>query len=371
MCNANDGGARLTEFDPTEEDRSTGEWYRNGRTIVVPLTALADDSFAFELNGVLTPEVTTGRRAAPGGGFFRRSASGLQQEAPGVGASVASRCVPTTPILSGPAAARAVSYNRTRSVALRWGNLVDQIEVNIFGCPRTNARLSVTAFAQAVAQFQRNQGLVVDGMLGPITWARMKAIRVERDPFPRADPPAQDFDDTPDPTLCEARTHPAIDIPQTAGRPIPAVADGLVVYAGPVGRIVGCATAGACVNGTAAAGACNQVSYGRVVIIEHSDRGPGMQPGGDSVYTIYSHVQFASGRRVRTGQHVLAGQFIAEVGAGCVGFSTGPHLHYVVATGRRGLRLAAGPSFAQICARLWANLVPRRPRTTTSAAFVW
>jgi murein DD-endopeptidase MepM/ murein hydrolase activator NlpD len=280
--------------------------------------------------------------------------------------------VPTPRIVTDPAAiARVRAYNTRTARSLLWGNLVDQIEVNIFRCPRANGRLTPENFLQAVALFQRTQRLKVDGMLGPITWTRMKTIRAERDPFPRA-PLNQDFDATPNAGLCEMRTHPAIDIGVVAGTPIPNVADGRVIYAGDVGTLQNCAVATGCANGTAIVAACATLSYGRAVIVEHPNRGPGTQPGGASVYTVYAHVQFRPGRRVATGEPVVAGRILAEVGADCVGFSTGAHLHYVVVSGVRQFRLRAGPSRPQTCGRFWPAMTPQRPRSNASAAaFRW
>jgi hypothetical protein len=130
------------------------------------------------------------------------------------------------------------------------------------------------------------------------------------------------------------------------------------------------------------------VSYGRAVIVEHPDRGPGVQPGGQSVYTICAHVQFAGNDRVGSGEPVSAGRIIGQVGAGCVGFSSGPHLHYAVVTGPRLFRMrSGGPARCEICARaycnaascprcdfdhLWDLVAPRRPRTTAAGAgFQW
>jgi murein DD-endopeptidase MepM/ murein hydrolase activator NlpD len=87
-----------------------------------------------------------------------------------------------------------------------------------------------------------------------------------------------------------------------------AVGDGTVIYAGPDDRI--------------------QIGpwldfYGQAVVIEH-DRQWENQP----LYTAYGHV---SQMFVGVGQHVEAGQPIAEVGQ--LGVATGPHLHLEVRLG--------------------------------------
>lgn len=90
------------------------------------------------------------------------------------------------------------------------------------------------------------------------------------------------------------------------------------------------------------------------------------------MYTVYAHVQFTRGRRVATGEPAVAGRILAEVGADCVGFCTGAHLHYVVVSGPRQFRLRASPSRIQICGRFWPAMTPQRPRSTaTAAAFRW
>jgi hypothetical protein len=309
----------------------------------------------------------------PGGGRYDRGHEVLEFEAGRrVRRIVPQRCVPAPRIITLPSdIARARAYNTRTARSLLWGNLIDQIEVNIFRCPRAAGRLSPEDFLQAVALFQRTQKLKVDGMLGPITWTRMKTIRAERDPFPRA-PVNQAFDIAPNAGLCEMHTHPAIDLGVVAGTPIPCVADGRVIYAGAVGSLQNCPVATGCTNGTAIVAACATLSYGRAVIVEHPNRGPGPQPGGASVYTVHAHVQFAKGRRVATGEPVVAGRILAEVGADCVGFSTGAHLHYVVVTGPRQFRLRGGPSRIQICGRFWPAMTPQRPRSIpTAAAFRW
>lgn len=88
--------------------------------------------------------------------------------------------------------------------------------------------------------------------------------------------------------------HDGIDLAGPLGSPIVAVGDGVVVEAGPAG------------------------GYGLWVAIRHAN--------GD--YSIYGHMYRYY---VRVGQHVRAGQHIADIGAN--GRSTGPHLHFSVAHG--------------------------------------
>jgi Peptidase family M23 len=322
----------------------------------------------------------------PGGGYaFGPAPSAVE----GFGWDLG-ECVPAPVVLTDPKRiANAVASNARLARLLGWGPLRDQIEVNILGCPRANPQLPSPDFAQAVALFQRTRGLSpIDGILGSGTWLQTKAIQVEREPFPRR-PLITDFDaSVPVPNQqCEAANHPAIDIDLPPGTPIPVVADGIVIYAGPVGAIRSCPVAQNCQGGVGPPAICTLLSYGRVVIVEHPERGPGMHPGGLSVYTIYAHVQFSGAHRVASGRPVRAGRIIGEVGTGCVGFSGGPHLHYAVVTGRRSFRLtASGPARCQICARaycdtaacprcnfdhFWDLMTPQRPRTTTGPGFRW
>ncbi|MDZ7361162.1 MAG: peptidoglycan DD-metalloendopeptidase family protein [candidate division KSB1 bacterium] len=296
--------------------------------------------------------------------------------------------------MTDPAAVhRAITFNEQEGRLLGWRTLRDQIEVNILGCPRANAQLAPADFAQAVALFQRNQGLSVDGVLGTNTWTRMKAIQAERDPVPRA-PISQDYNATPNIHWSDGYVHPAIDVPLAGGTALPAVADGIVIYAGIAGKIRRCDIVDVCrgldPNRPWTAGTCMYLHYGRTVIIEHPDRVPGMQPGGQSVYTIYAHVQFTPTRQVTAGERVRAGRIIAEVGTGCVGNSNGPHLHYAIAVGPRSYRFRGGrPSRCELftdafcrrpdsqCSRcdfthFWNVVTPRRPRTTAAGAgFRW
>ncbi len=88
--------------------------------------------------------------------------------------------------------------------------------------------------------------------------------------------------------------HDGIDLAGPLGSPIVAVGDGVVVEAGPAS------------------------GFGLWVVIQH--------PNGD--YSIYGHMYTYY---VSVGQHVKAGQHIADIGAN--GQSTGPHLHFGVAQG--------------------------------------
>ncbi|WP_159426162.1 peptidoglycan DD-metalloendopeptidase family protein [Desulfolucanica intricata] len=89
----------------------------------------------------------------------------------------------------------------------------------------------------------------------------------------------------------DGRRHQGIDIAADHGETIRAVKEGRVVFAGPRG------------------------TYGLAVIIDH----------GEELETLYAH---CSKLLVSAGDHVRAGQAIAEVGS--TGRSTGPHLHFEV-----------------------------------------
>ena len=88
--------------------------------------------------------------------------------------------------------------------------------------------------------------------------------------------------------------HDGIDLAGPMGSPIVAVGDGTVVAAGPA------------------------EGFGLWVVIKHDN--------GD--YSVYGHMYHYF---VTVGQHVVAGQHIADIGAN--GQSTGPHLHFGVMQG--------------------------------------
>lgn len=92
--------------------------------------------------------------------------------------------------------------------------------------------------------------------------------------------------------------HKGIDFAAPLGTPIPAQYGGTVVQAGPAS------------------------GFGNWVVIK---------PSGASVDTIYGHMKRM---KVKTGQHVKAGQIIAWVGS--EGQSSGPHVHYELRDGLGG-----------------------------------
>ncbi len=111
------------------------------------------------------------------------------------------------------------------------------------------------------------------------------------DPSARVSSP---FGPRVDPINGALRQHQGIDIAATAGSPILAAGDGIVVAAGPRG------------------------GYGQAVEIQH----------GSGLTTLYGH---ASQLLVHPGEHVTQGQPIATVGQ--TGRATGPHLHFEVREG--------------------------------------
>lgn len=102
---------------------------------------------------------------------------------------------------------------------------------------------------------------------------------------------SSDFGIRKHPVLKKVRHHGGIDLAAPQGSPIRSVQAGTVVFADPYG------------------------GYGNLVVIAHAD----------GVTTHYGH---CSTIKARTGQHVKAGQVIAEVGS--TGRVTGPHLHFEV-----------------------------------------
>ncbi len=98
------------------------------------------------------------------------------------------------------------------------------------------------------------------------------------------------------PTLGRGQFHTGVDLSVPEGTPVKAVADGVVRRAS------------------------EDAVNGRVVIIDH----------GRGVSTAYCHNSFL---RVTTGQHVTAGDVIAD--SGTTGRSTGPHVHYQLELGHK------------------------------------
>lgn len=71
------------------------------------------------------------------------------------------------------AMAKAVEFNRKKSVELGWGTYFDDIVAKVL---RLNFTPEESYFASLVADWQFDNGLTPDGMLGPSTWAKMKSI---------------------------------------------------------------------------------------------------------------------------------------------------------------------------------------------------
>ncbi|TFD54281.1 M23 family metallopeptidase [Cryobacterium sp. Hh11] len=105
-----------------------------------------------------------------------------------------------------------------------------------------------------------------------------------------------------DPYTGERRFHAGSDLAAPLGTPILAVSDGVVSFAGQRG------------------------TYGGLITIEHT-------VGGDRVTSFYAHM-YDQGLHVATGESVVAGQHIGDVGS--AGKSTGPHLHLEIHPGGLG-----------------------------------
>lgn len=103
--------------------------------------------------------------------------------------------------------------------------------------------------------------------------------------------------------------HHGVDIPNSPGTAILAVADGWVVYAG---------------NDKQELYGPSLNFYGYLVVIEHDRPAPNGQP----LYTLYGHMLRVD---VETGQRVKLLDKIGEVGA--TGVALGPHLHFEVRIG--------------------------------------
>ena len=95
------------------------------------------------------------------------------------------------------------------------------------------------------------------------------------------------------------KLHTGVDFAAPSGTHILAAADGRVVFAGPAS------------------------GYGNLILIEHT-------VNGNRVASGYAHM-FDDGIHVKVGDHVTAGQHIADVGM--AGYATGPHLHFEIRPG--------------------------------------
>lgn len=116
-----------------------------------------------------------------------------------------------------------------------------------------------------------------------------------------------------DPVTGEPSVHTGVDYAAAAGTPILAVADGRVVFAGPVSS-----------------------GYAHLILIQHTIG------GARTVISGYAHM-YRDAIHVQENQIVAAGQHIADVGAD--GKATGPHLHFEIRLG--------GPSSAAIDPERW------------------
>ena len=139
----------------------------------------------------------------------------------------------------------------------------------------------------AVSRFQSWAGLPADGVAGPGT---LRALRlpIPRSPIWLVAPVRTGITDRFGPR--GNRFHTGVDYPAATGTPVTAAGGGRVVFAG-----------------------YDASGYGNLVVVEH--------PAG--VRSMYAHL---SRIRVNTGDQVVAGRRVGDVGA--TGVATGPHLHF-------------------------------------------
>ena len=118
-----------------------------------------------------------------------------------------------------------------------------------------------------------------------------------------------------------------MDVANNFGTPILASGSGVVERA-----VGGCGTVGYLGN------YCNS-GYGNYIMIKHNN-------GSEVVYSLYAHLT-AGSFQVSVGQSVSQGQVIGFMGSS--GFSSGPHLHFMLMPGRNynglGCRLGASKCF--------------------------
>ncbi len=187
------------------------------------------------------------------------------------------------------AAADAAAAKSLSSQAKHAADALASIDVDASRQAVSDAQLQVDTVSAALDQLPTLltagagwQALTVDASAIPIGWV-LPARGPMTDPFgPRPSRPAG-----------TAPFHPGDDIGAGCGTTIVAASAGVVVDAGPNG------------------------SYGNFVLIDH----------GGGVETAYGHIR-DGGIGVTVGEHVVAGQPIAQVGS--TGASTGCHLHLEV-----------------------------------------
>ncbi len=105
------------------------------------------------------------------------------------------------------------------------------------------------------------------------------------------------------PMYSSGAPHPGIDFEASPGTPIPAAADGEVIYSNPTKK-----------SSTA----------GYFVAIKHT------ATDGTVFVTMYMHMNGKD--MLKEGDKVVAGQMVGRVGS--TGRSTGPHLHFEIARGK-------------------------------------
>ncbi|HEX7085446.1 MAG TPA: peptidoglycan DD-metalloendopeptidase family protein [Vicinamibacterales bacterium] len=159
----------------------------------------------------------------------------------------------------------------------------------------------------------------------PVPPAAPTGVPAPAIPLPLADRITSPFGWRRDPLDGHGRQHRGVDIAAAHGDPIPAAADGRVVFAGPQG------------------------GYGLTVVVEH----------GSGIRTRYAHL---SELHVAAGQEVRQGQEVGKAGA--TGRATGAHLHFeVLASGQAVDPVVAARRYAQA-----AGLKPVRTDADWSGA---
>ena len=121
--------------------------------------------------------------------------------------------------------------------------------------------------------------------------SRWRPVAARPDLWPVEGPLVASFGERSDPFTGEGEFHTGVDIRATAGTPVRAAADGVVLFSGRDG------------------------GYGRLVIIDH----------GGGIQTYYAHL---SRSYTQAGRAIRRGEALGE--AGSTGRSTAPHLHYEV-----------------------------------------
>ncbi|MGI9623154.1 MAG: peptidoglycan DD-metalloendopeptidase family protein, partial [Acidimicrobiales bacterium] len=198
-------------------------------------------------------------------------------------------------------AATQVEVKRVGAIELQVEALIDQQDELV-----AQSELETELVAEDIAGIQARKQVYANelritgvggGPIGETLRSRQADQEAPANPFRSFELPlestriASPFGPRVHPIFLDTRLHAGVDMTGSAGEPILAAGDGVVVYAQ------------------------EARGYGNTVVIDH----------GNTLGTLYAHM---TADTVFVGMEVVAGDIIGFVGS--TGFSTGPHLHFEV-----------------------------------------